>query len=203
MEVGYPFVALGLGHFLGPYLRLTICLNLERPERAQGQLWATELQRSAGELDPGNTDELSDPSWWKHFPELGLCGCLSLASLGLEDRQGLNYHGMGELPESPAGIVMHCASQPGERLPSSQMQKDMESLSFWRQRNERMWLHRGYFFHDKIFTRQSRTAPLQRQGASLWATQFDGNTTPHIQPTCSPAFRSILVLLYTAHWLRK
>lgn len=137
---GNPFVTLGLGHFLGPYLRLTLCLTLRRPGRAQGQLWTTELQSTARELDPGATDELSDPSWWKHFPEL--CGCLFLTSQGLEDRQELNYPGMGELPESPSWIVMQGASQPGEKLPSSQIQRDTESLLFWRQRNERVWLHK-------------------------------------------------------------
>lgn len=56
-------MAHGLGHFLGPYPCLTIRLNLRRAGRAQGQLWTTELQRSARELDPATTDELSDPSW--------------------------------------------------------------------------------------------------------------------------------------------
>lgn len=109
---------------------------------------------------------------------------------------------MGELLESPAWIVMHCASQPREKLPSSQIQRDMESLLFWTQKLGNV-TSQGRFLNDKIFTRQIRTAPLQRQGASLWDTQYDDNTTSHVQPTLSPASRSILFLLYTAHWLGK
>lgn len=55
----------------------------------------------------------------------------------------------------------------------------------------------------KIFTRQIKTAPLQRQRASFWATKYNDETISHLWPTFSPASKNILILLYTASQFEK
>lgn len=81
----------------------------------------------------------------------------------------------------------------------------MESLVFGRQRNEGAWfvISQGKILKDKIFTRQLGTVPLQRQGASLSAKQYNDEATLLLWSTFSPASRNILVFLYTAPWPRK
>lgn len=194
------FCGTGLGALLGSISMLPILLepweSREGP-RATLDYWASENCQGPWY------------HWWAQIPpgegisQSWSCRA-SVLTQGIRRQARAEFPWAGRAPREPC-LNCHalCITAWGEAaLLSGTEGHGEEPLVLETQKWTRV-TSQGRFLNDGIFTRQIRTAPLQRQGAGMWATQCDDNTTVHVQPTFSPASRSIPVLLYTAQWLKK